>query len=167
MFVLGENNEEIHVDTAEENRSTVISLAEQASFSLHLFTQDLDPRIFDNADFERSVFNLARKHRSSSIRILTQNSAKAAQQGHCLIRLAQKLTSSVFIHNTAREHKGEQSTFMVVDGTGYIYRPRSTSKNYEAVFNFKAPQRAAELDDLFNEMWERSAADLQIRRLYI
>mgnify|MGYP001818174583 FL=1 len=167
MFILGENNEEIHVDTAEANRNTVISLAEQAKSGINLFSQDLDPKVFDNADFEQSIFNLARKHRSARIRILAQDSTRAAQQGHSLIRLAQKLTSSVFIHNTAREHKGEISTFMVVDGTGYIYRPRSTSRNYDAVFSFMAPQRAAELDDLFNDMWERSTADTQIRRLYI
>jgi hypothetical protein len=167
MYILGQDNEEIHVDTAEENRNTVISLAEQAKSGINLFTQDLDCRIFDNPDVERSVFNLARKHRSADIRILTKDSTRAAQQGHCLIRLAQQLTSSVFIHNTAREHRGDVSTFMVVDGTGYIYRPHSTSRSYQAVFNFMAPQRAAELDDLFNEMWERSTADTQIRRLYI
>jgi hypothetical protein len=167
MFILGQNNKEIHVDTAEANRDTVISLAKQANFGLNLFTQDLDPKVFDNANFEQCIFNLARKHRSARIRILTQGSARAAQQGHSLIRLAQKLTSSVFIHNTATEHKGEISTFMVVDGTGYIYRPRSTSRDYDAVCNFMAPQRAAELDDFFNEMWERSTADTQIRRLYI
>jgi hypothetical protein len=167
MFILGQNNKEIHVDTAEANRDTVISLAKQANFGLNLFTQDLDPKVFDNANFEQCIFNLARKHRSARIRILTQGSARAAQQGHSLIRLAQKLTSSVFIHNTATEHKGEISTFMVVDGTGYIYRPQSTSRYYDAVCNFMAPQRAAELDDFFNEMWERSTADTQIRRLYI
>ncbi|MGD8803343.1 MAG: hypothetical protein PVG12_09170 [Gammaproteobacteria bacterium] len=167
MFILGQDKEEIHVDTAEANRNTVISLAEQARFGLNLFTQDLDPNVYDNADFEQCIFNLARKHHSARIRILTQDSARAERQGHSLIRLAQKLTSSVFIHNTATEHKGEASTFMVVDGTGYIYRPRSTSRNYDAVCSFMAPQRAAELDDLFNEMWERSAADTQIRRLYI
>jgi hypothetical protein len=167
MQILGENNEEIHVDSAAENRNTVITLADQANFGVNLFTQDLDPNVFDNPEFERCIFNLARKHRSANIRILTQDTARAAQQGHCLIRLAQNLTSSVFIHNTAREHKGNITTFMVVDGMGYIYRPRSTSRSYDAVYNFMAPQRAAELDDLFNEMWERSTADQQIRRLHI
>jgi hypothetical protein len=167
MFILGENSEETHVDTAEANRNTAISLAEQAKIGINLFTQDLDPKVFDNIEFEQCIFNLARKHRSATVRILAHDSTRATRQGHCLIRLAQKLTSSVFIHNTAREHKSDISTFMTVDGIGYLYRPRSTSRDYGAVFNFMAPQRAAELDDLFNEMWERSTIDSQIRRLYI
>ena len=167
MSILGENNEEIRLDTADENRDAVISLAQQARFSINLFTPDLDPRIFDNGGFEQCIFNLARTHQSSNIRILAHDSTRAVKQGHCLIRLAQKLTSSVFIHNPAREHKGELSTFMVVDGIGMLHRPRSSSNNYDAVVNFSSPQRAGELEDYFNEIWERSTPDSQIRRLYI
>lgn len=167
MNILGENNEELRIDTAAENRDAVIMLAEQARFSLNLFTLDLDPRIFDNAEFERCIFRLAREHRSADIRILTQDSSRAVQQGHCLIRLAQKLTSSVFIHNPAKEHSNVIATFLVVDGKGILHRPRSTSTNYDAVVNFMSPQQAGELNDYFNEMWERSMPDSQIRRLYI
>jgi len=167
MNILGENNEEIHLDTATENRDAVISLAEQARFSLNLFTLDLDPRIFDNTEFERCIFRLARNHRNADIRILTQDSSRAVQQGHRLIRLAQKLTSSVRIHNPAREHRNVLSTFMVVDGIGMLHRPHSTSRDYNAVVNYMSAQVAGELNDLFNEIWERSTPDSQIRRLYI
>jgi len=167
LYILGENDEERQLDTADENRDAAISLAEQARFSLNIFTQDLDPRVFDNVRFERCVFNLARIHKSADIRILVHDSSLAVSQGHCLIRLAQKLTSSVLIHNPAREHRGELSTFMVVDGVGLLHRPQSTSRDYNAVVNFMSPQRAGELHDFFNEMWERSTPDSQVRRLYI
>ena len=167
MNILGESNKEIHIDTAAENRDTVISLAEQARFSLNIFSRDLDPRVFDNAGFERCVFKLAKAHRSSDIRILVQDSSLAVSQGHCLIRLAQRLTTSVHIHNPAREHRDELSTFMLVDAVGLLYRPQSTSRNYEALVNYMSPQRAGELRDLFNEMWESSTPDSQIRRLFI
>lgn len=167
MNILGESNEELQLDTVAENRDTAISLAEQARFSLNIFSRDLDPRVFDNTGFERCVFNLARAHRSTDIRILVHDSSLAMSQGHCLIRLAQKLTSSVHIHNPAREHRSELSTFMLVDGVGLLYRPQSTSRNYAAQANFMSPQRAGELHDFFNEMWERSTPDSKIRRLYI
>ena len=167
MNILGENNEEIRLDTAAENRDAVISLAEQARFSLNIFTRDLDPRVFDNVEFERCVFNLARAHHNTDIRILVHDSSLAVSQGHCLIRLAQQLTSSVLIHNPAREHRSELATFMLADGVGMLYRPQSTSQNYNAVVNFMSPQRTGEMHDFFNEMWERSTTDSQVRRLYI
>jgi hypothetical protein len=167
MNTLGERNEEILVDTAAENRDAAISLAEQARLSLNIFSRDLDPRVFDNTGFERCVFNLSRAHRSADIRILVLDSSLAVSQGHCLIRLAQKLTSSVHIHNPAREHRRELSTFIIADAVGLLHRPQSTGRNYQATVNFMSPQRAGEMQDYFNEMWERSTPDSQIRRLYI
>ena len=167
MYTLGDHNEDILIDTPTENREAVISLARQARSSINLFTRDLDPRLFDNAGFERSILTLARSHHSADIRILTLDSGRARHQGHCLIRLAQKLTSSVLIHNPAREHRHVIATFLVVDRKGILHRPRSTSTDYDAIVNFMAPERAAELQDFFNEMWERSTPDSQIRRLHI
>jgi hypothetical protein len=166
-YTLGEHDKDILIDTPTENREAVISLARQARSSINLFTRDLDPRLFDNAGFEQSIFTLARSHHSADVRILTLDSGRARQQGHCLIRLAQKLTSSVFIHNPAREYSHVISTFLVVDRKGVLHRPRSTSTDYDAVVNYMAPERAAELQDFFNEMWERSTPDSQIRRLFI
>ena len=105
---LGETDAEVEVTTAEENRIAAISLARQASYSIDIFSQDLDAEIYDNKEFERSLFQLARKHPNTRIRILVQDSRKAAQNGHCLIRLAQSLTSSVFfsfriLHQTLRK----------------------------------------------------------------
>jgi hypothetical protein len=167
LNILGKDKEEKLLDTAIDNRDAAIALAEQARFSLNLFTRDLDPRVFDNAEFERCLFKLARMHKNADIRMLVYDSSIAVNRGHCLIRLAQKLTSSVHIHNPAKEYSGELSTFMIADNVGLLHRPRSTSNNYDAVVNFMSPQRAGELNDYFNLMWEKSAPDSQIRRLYI
>jgi len=47
------------------------------------------------------------------------------------------------------------------------YNKQHLSVNYNAVVNYMSAQRAGELEDYFNEMWERSTADSQIRRLHI
>lgn len=167
LYILGETNAEIRIDTAEENRNAAMSLAKQARYSLNIFSQDLDAAIFNNKEFERCIFNLARRHPTSEIRILTKDSMKAVKQGHCLIRLAQSLTSSVFIHNPSKEYQEEMSSFLVADGVGLLYRNRGIEQNYDAAFNFMSPQRASELDEYFNEVWERSLPDPQIRRLYM
>ena len=162
-----EDCEDQLLDTAGENREAVITLAGQARFSIRLFSRDLDARVFDNPDFERCLFDLARTHSNADIRILVTDSSQAVSRGHCLIRLAQRLTSSVRIHKPARQHRGELATFMVVDDTGLLHRPRTTSTSYDAILNVYAPKRAGELRDYFDAMWEMSAPDSQVRRLYI
>ena len=109
------------ITTANENRDAAIALAQQARYSLNLFSRDLDPRVFDNALFEQCISRLARTQRGADIRILVVDSSLAVSRGHRLIRLAQRLTSTVFIHNPAREHRGELATFMVVDGAGVLH----------------------------------------------
>ncbi len=167
QYILGETQEEVKIDTAEENKSTAISLAQQSQTSIDIFTQDMDSEIYSNKIFEQYIFSLARRHPKTLIRILTRNTKRAVQNGHCLIRLAQSLTSSVMIHNPSRDHQDMLINFMVVDRMGLLYRPASTRKSYNATFNFKAPRRAVELADLFNEMWQPSTPDTQTRRIYV
>jgi hypothetical protein len=166
-YKLGETEAEVEITTAEENRSAAISLVKQASYSIDIFSQDLDAEIYNNKEFEKALFELARKHPNTRIRILVQDSRKAAQDGHCLIRLAQSLTSSVFIHTPSRQHRDEQRAFLVVDKLGLLYRVTTADRNYKASVNFKSPRRAGELTDYFDEVWEHSTPDIQTRRIYM
>lgn len=167
LYVLGETAAEVKIDSAEENANAAISLAKQARYYLNIFTQDLDARVYDNAEFERALFALARRNPTTRIRILTIDSGAAVRKGHRIVRLAQTLTSSIFIHNPSREHRSEISAFLVADGNGLLYRNRGTHNHYEASVNFMSPRRAGKLNEFFNEAWEWSTPDPQVRRLYI
>ena len=166
-YKLGETAAEVQVYTAEDNKNAAISLVKQAHYSIDIFTQDLDTEIYNHEEFEQSIFDLAKKHPNTRIRILVQDSRKAAQNGHCLIRLAQNLTSSVFIYNPPVEYKNERSAFMVVDKLGLLHRTSALDKNYKGSVNFMSPQRAGKLVDFFNEAWDHSTPDMQTRRIYM
>lgn len=166
-FILGETQAEIKLSNSEENRNAALSLASQARYGINIFTQDMDDAIYNNDEFEGHIYNLAKRHPSSQIRILVQDSTSATKKGHCLIRIAQKLTSSVFIKNPPDAHKGDKSSFMTVDGVGMLYRVNADNFNYNASVNFMSPQRAGKLNDFFNEAWEHGTPDLQVRRLYV
>jgi len=167
LYKLGETPDEVHIDSVAENKNTALSLVTQAHHSIDIFSQDMDAEIYNNDEFERSIFKLAKRHPETKIRVLTQDSTKAIQNGHRLIKLAQTLTSSVFIHNIPQEFKDEQCAFLVVDQQGLLYRVTATNRNYKASFSFMAPQRAKKLTDFFNEVWEHSTPDIQSRRIYV
>ena len=163
----GSTDAEVEISTAEENRDAAISLVQQASYSIDIFSQDLDAEIYNNKDFEKALFELARKHPNTRIRILVQDSRKAVQDGHCLIRLAQSLTSSIFIHTPSRQHRDEQRAFLIVDKLGMLYRATAADRNYKASVHFRSPRRAGKLTDYFDEVWEHSTPDIQTRRIYM
>ena len=166
-YILGENDNEVKIDTADAYRETVISMTQQAQHSIDIFTPDLESVIYNNIDIERAVLRLAKRHPDARIRILVQDSKKSVQDGHCLIRLAQRLTSSVFIHKPSREHKSETGAFVVVDQMGFIYRALAADRNYQAIFNFRSPRLAASQLEFFNEAWEHSTPDTQTRRIFL
>ncbi len=167
FYKLGETAEEIHIDTVEENKNAAISLVKQARHSIDIFTQDMDAEIYNNNAFEQSIFDLAKRHPNTKIRILTKDSGIAVRNGHRLIKLAQSITSSVFINNPSAEFKDEQCAFLVVDKLGMLYRVTANNRNYKASINFMSPQRAGKLTDFFNEVWQHSSPDIQTRRIYM
>ena len=59
VYKLGETNAEININTPEENTGALIALAQQASRNINIFTQDLDPAIFDNVNFIKAVSQMA------------------------------------------------------------------------------------------------------------
>jgi len=164
---LGETKAEVLIDTVEENRNAAISLVKQANCSIEIFTQDMDAEIYNNIEFERCILSLAKKHQNTRIRILTNDSRKSVQNGHCLLRLAQSLTSSVLIHNPSQQHRNEQCAFLLADKVGLLHRASATNRNFQASVSFMSPQRAGKLLDYFNEAWEHSTPDMQTRRIYM
>jgi hypothetical protein len=167
FYKAGETEADILIESTEENKNAAVSLVEQAKYSVDIFTQDMDAEIYNNNEFEQSIFRLAKKHPGARIRILTNDSRKSVQNGHCLVRLAQSLTSSVFIHNPSQQHKNEHYAFLIVDKIGLLYRVSASSRNYQASVNFNSPQRAGKLADFFDEAWEHSTPDIQTRRIYV
>lgn len=167
QFTLGETSAEIKISSIEENRQAAVSLVSQARQEINIFTQDMDDALFNNNDFENHIYNLAMKHPGAKVKILVQNSNSAVKNGHCLIRLSQKLTSSIFIRNPAEEYEEEKGSFLTVDGLGMLYRARTDAHNYNASFNFMSPRRTKKLNEFFNEIWEQSVRDPHVRRFFI
>lgn len=165
--ILGKTTDELMLETVEENRDAVLSLARQAKHRIHIFSQQLDADLYDNEEFEQLAFNLANSHRSSEIRILVQDAILAVQHSHRLVYLSQKLTSSVFIRKPAEKYKDLPQAYITVDGMGMLYRVQGNTRNYKAIVNFMSPQRTSELDTNFNEIWEHSEVDPQLRRLFV
>ncbi len=166
-YKLGKTRAEVSIESAEENRNAAISLVSQARHTINIFSQELDEKLYDNEAFEKHIFELATRHRSVEIRILVQDSSLAIRNSHRLVKLAQRLTSSILIKKPARQFKDTQSAFLTVDGIGMLYRIQGGSRNYKASVNFMSPQRTGKLDDFFTEVWEQSDPDPQVRRLFM
>jgi hypothetical protein len=165
QYRLGEHKESLPLETIEQNREAAIALAQQASRSLHIFTYDLDPLIYDTGEFIEAVKNLAIGHRHSKVQIILQDSSKFVAQGHRLVELARRLSSSIHMRKTVPELNNFTEAFLVADATGLLRR--TIGERYEGFVNFNTRYDCKNIVDLFNAMWEKSLPDPELRRLYI
>ncbi len=163
--ILGQSDEDIELTSAEANRRIALELVRQAKREVYIMSYDLDAPVFSHQEFVEALSRFVRSSRYAQAHILLQTPDKAVKQGHCLISLAQRLSSQIRLHHPGPEHRDYFETFMVVDGIGYF--KRLLADRYEGIACFKAPIAARDLRDLFLMMWERSEPETQVRRLQI
>ncbi|MFA5627519.1 MAG: hypothetical protein WCX90_07585 [Thiohalomonadaceae bacterium] len=164
-YKLGENTKLLTLATVDDFRVTSLALAQQARRTLHIFTQDLDHALFDIAEFEEATSQLARHSQYSHVRILLQDSSAAVRRGHRLVDLAHRLSSHIAIRKPIAEYADLRQSFLLADETGYV--SRQMADRYSGVADFNDRSTARNLVNLFNEVWERSQSDPQLRRLYL
>lgn len=164
-YTLGEHNTDITIDTSEDNLAAVLRLVGQGGRSLDIFSRDLEPRIYDNADFADAVRSLAIKTRDMHVRILVIEPDFIIKHGHRLIELARRLTSHMEIRKVHEDYCNNPEAYLVVDKRGLLHR--KLASRYEAVVNFNNPMSATELHNQFSEMWDRSKQYMDFKRLYI
>lgn len=163
--VLGKSGGLLELTTAAGQRDTALAMAQQARRSIIIFTRDLDPAIYDTDAFADACSALARSSPRAEVQILVQDASRAAREGHRLVRLAQRLSSKVAIYKPHPEYAKYNSAFMVVDEVAYIRR--TLADRMEGSADFNDSPAARELSKFFREVWEKSHAAPQLRRLHV
>ncbi len=162
---LGRASEKNHLNSVAECRQAALGLASQATKSIYIFSHDLEPLIYNQAPFLGAVKNLSISSRQCCVRILLQDNEKAQKQGHGLVQLWRRLTSKIEIRRPHPDYKDHPESFLLVDGTGYLHHRLYTG--YEATVDFNSRLESRRLGGFFNEVWEQSEPDSELRDLHI
>jgi hypothetical protein len=162
---LGVDDRETDLATSEDHRAAALAMAQQACRYVDVFTRDLEPTVYNNADFVEAVARLARRSPHTYIRVLIQDSQMVVKSGHRLVELSRRLSSHFEVRKPHEDYKDYNEAFLVADGRGVIHK--RFADRHEGTANFNAPRRARDLTAFFDEVWERSEPDPELRRLYI
>ena len=164
-YTLDESREDIEFTSAEQNRQLALSLAQQAKHEILIASYDLDNRLYSNQEFVDALSTFVRSHRNTHVDIIVWQTDPAVKHGHRLIDLAQRLSSSIKIHQPDKVHADFIESYMVVDGTAYFRRQQAD--RVDGIASLHAPLIARELEANFHAMWERSSPCSEFRRLRI
>ncbi len=163
---LGEDGGEYALDDSASCRAAAAALAAQARRGLALWTRDLDPALYDQIPFLEAVRRLVLEHRHARVRAIVYDARGVMQRGHRLVELARQLPSYVELRTPPLEDYAEYpEAFLVADGRGVLRRP--FADRWEATVSFDAPVAARELLRFFDEAWELSRPDPELRRLHL
>ncbi len=161
--VLGETQGAHRLCTRADLRRAALSLVTQARHQLLIMDRELDPEVYGNEAFVEAVSALARRSPHSDIRILVRDTGPLTRHGHGLVALIQRLSSSLALHRIDPDYHTADESYLVADGYGVLFRPRSD--DHEAMVDLKAPLRARALIEGFETAWAHSRPDPGLRRL--
>ena len=131
---------------------------------VYLATQKLEAELYHDPEIYDHLSGLATDNRNTDIRIIAHDTRVAANQGHYLIHLAQKLPSFVQIRLTVTtEHRNFRESWLIADDSAYM-RIRNPER-FEGYYELDNKLECRSYYDTFIEMWEACEQDQNTRRL--
>mgnify|MGYP002630758553 CR=1 FL=1 len=144
----------------------VADLISQAERHVSIFSQQLEPLLYNQPEICDTLSVLARKNKLSRIRILAQESRSMMAQGHCLISLAQRLSSYVQVRNPSTpELQRFAESWLIIDNHSMCRI--NNLERYEGKLILLDRLEVKNQLEFFDMAWEHSLPDPNIRQLNI
>jgi predicted GNAT family N-acyltransferase len=138
-------------------------VAMAAERQLSILSQELDPLLFDRPELVDRLSGFVRRASAVQLRILLVDHSRVVSRGHRLLELARRLDSRIEMRRPPGELTPRDVSFAVWDGQGYWLMP--DSHVYQALRNDYDPVQAQRLAGQFQELWDRSSPDPELRTL--
>jgi hypothetical protein len=131
---------------------------------VYLITQRLESELYNDQDIYDHLSHLAVTNRHTDIRIITHDTRVAANQGHYLIQLAQRLPTFAQIRvSVTQEHRSFRESWLIADDSAYM-RIRNPER-FEGYYEIDNKLECRSYYDGFMDMWEACELDQNTRRL--
>lgn len=154
----------IILDSREDCREAVKTLILGSLGRVYILSQRLEPEFYNDIEIYEHLGGLAAANRNTDIRILAHDTRVAANQGHYLIHLAQRLPSFAQIRSTVtREHRNFRESWLIADDGAYL-RVRNPER-FEGYYEIDNKLECKSYIETFLEIWDASEPDQNTRRL--
>jgi hypothetical protein len=153
----------VHFDGREQARDLALSLVQLAKKRICFFGTTLDSVLFNNADCLEAISIFARRTPRAQAQFIVHNTQQALSQGHGLIGLTQKLTSSIQIRVSGQQHRPLTQYFLLIDDRAYLFGQHVT--RYYGRVSFDDMSETRQLQQLFDQIWAHGHPDPLTRRL--
>ncbi len=161
-----ENTSVITLTNKLDCSDAIQDIIHSAQQNIAIFSQQLEPLLYNHQDICDAISSLARKSRYSRIRIIALKTQSSASEGHCLINLSQRLPSSIQIRvPVTQELQRFSESWLIADNHSICQI--SNPDRYEGSLIKNNRLHVKDKLDFFDHAWENSQPDQNTRRLNI
>ena len=153
----------VHFDGREQAHDLTLSHVKQARKRICFFGTTLDSILYIHADCIEAISAFARRTYHAKAQFIVHNTKHSLSQGHGLIGLSQKLTSSIAIKATDPQHRQLTQYFLLIDDIAYLFGQHVM--RYLGHVSFEDVSETRHQQQLFEQIWSHGHPDLLTRRL--
>lgn len=164
-YKLGHTDDAVQIGSRKQNRLAITKMVQQCKKTIEIVSRELDPPFFDTEEFVEACKKMVLANRNAKIRIIVFEPQAIVRRGHRLVNLAGTLSSFFEFRKPGHEHTDFNEALFITDNTGYVHRPNT--ERFEGVVNFNDKRQSKYLLHKFDEIWERSTPDSNMRHMHI
>ena len=153
------------VSNFEETQKAAAEIADLATRRLSIFTPDLEFGIYDHDDFLEIAKRLVLSKRYPRIRVLISDPSRAVRTGNRFVSLGRRLNTYIEFRNVHEDYRDNREAFIVADDTALLYRV--DANRWEGIADSYEPAVARRYLELFDEIWNQSVVEQELRELRV
>lgn len=162
---LGESTESFALEDSAGHGAAALALLSQATRSVHLFSHQLDRRIYDDKTLIAALTQMVLHSAQCKVLILVRDTNDIIHHGHRMIEAMRRIPSRMQLRKVHADYLNTSEEFMIVDETGILLR--RIAARYAGSVIFNARKEARERVKFFNEVWRSSEPDPKLKHLSI
>lgn len=160
--VLGEDHGRFAV---LDRRATALDIARQTRRQLRILSNQLDPAIYDHADFAHALSQLVRGYRNADVRLLILDSSNLSSGNHAVLMLQRRLSSAIRIRKIGDVTETIDENYVVADARAlFCYSLREPEMAWADYNNLPLAQDYAAR---FDQLWQHAVEDPNLRILQL
>jgi hypothetical protein len=153
------------LSSIDETRSAVAEIAGTANRRISIYTPDLETGIYDHDAFLEVAKRLVLSKRYARIRVLISDPVRAVRNGNRFVSLGRRLNTYIEFRNVQEDYREHREAFLVADDQALLYRVDAA--RWEGIADSYEPAVARRYLGLFDEIWNASVVEQELRELRV
>jgi len=146
-----------------EVRVAAVRVAASATRMLTMYTQDVEPDIYDQPAFLEAIKRLILARSYAKVRVLIADPARTRFETSKFIGVARRITSHIEVRHLRADLRNNATSFLIADERALLYRLQSS--RWDGLLELNDPPVSRRYLTYFDDVWQASEPHLELRQI--